>query len=50
VQPRGLPSSGQELAELKAGIAAGKSDEEILASFAAKYGATGAGRAHWPWF
>jgi len=36
----GCPSSGQELAELKAGIAAGKSDQEILASFAAKYGAT----------
>ena len=36
----GCPSSGQELAELRAGIAAGKSDQEILSSFAAKYGAT----------
>jgi cytochrome c-type biogenesis protein CcmH len=36
----GCPSSGQELAELRAGIDAGKSDQEILASFAAKYGAT----------
>src|SRR5208337_1081238 len=36
----GCPESGRELAELKAGIAAGKSDKEILDSFAAKYGAT----------
>ena len=36
----GCQSSGQELAELKAAIDAGKSDEEILASFAARYGAT----------
>jgi cytochrome c-type biogenesis protein CcmH len=36
----GCPSSGQELTELRAGIDAGKSDQEILASFAAKYGAT----------
>jgi cytochrome c-type biogenesis protein CcmH len=36
----GCQSSGQELAELRGGIDAGKSDQEILASFAAKYGAT----------
>jgi len=36
----GCPESGRELAELSAGIAAGKSDKEILDSFAAKYGAT----------
>src|ERR1035438_9232969 len=36
----GCQSSGQELAELGAGISAGKSDKEILGSFAAKYGAT----------
>jgi cytochrome c-type biogenesis protein CcmH len=36
----GCQSSGQELAELSAGISAGKSDKEILASFASKYGAT----------
>jgi len=36
----GCQSSGQELAELSAGIAGGGSDKEILASFAAKYGAT----------
>jgi cytochrome c-type biogenesis protein CcmH len=36
----GCPASGQELAELRAGINAGQSDQEILASFAAKYGAT----------
>ncbi|MGD0520838.1 MAG: cytochrome c-type biogenesis protein CcmH [Terracidiphilus sp.] len=36
----GCPESGRERDELSAGIAAGKSDKEILASFAAKYGAT----------
>jgi cytochrome c-type biogenesis protein CcmH/NrfF len=36
----GCQSSGQELAELSAAISAGKSDKEILDSFAAKYGAT----------
>jgi cytochrome c-type biogenesis protein CcmH len=36
----GCQSSGQELDELSAGIAGGKSDKEILASFAVKYGAT----------
>src|ERR1035437_11056875 len=36
----GCQSSGQELAELSAGISAGKSDKEILASFASQYGAT----------
>jgi len=36
----GCQSSGQELAELSAAITAGKSDKEILDSFAAKYGAT----------
>ena len=36
----GCQSSGQELAELSAGIADGKSDQQILDSFAAKYGAT----------
>jgi cytochrome c-type biogenesis protein CcmH len=35
----GCPNSAGELDELRAGIAAGKSDEEILASFTAKYGA-----------
>lgn len=34
------PSSGPELAELRADLAAGTSDQQILASFAAKYGAT----------
>jgi len=36
----GCQSSGQELAELSAGIAAGNSDKEIFASFSSKYGAT----------
>ena len=36
----GCQSSGQELDELRAGIADGKNDKEILTSFAAKYGAT----------
>ena len=36
----GCQSSGQELAELSTGIADGKSDQQILDSFAAKYGAT----------
>ncbi len=36
----GCPNSAGELNELRAGIAGGKSDQEILASFAAKYGAT----------
>jgi cytochrome c-type biogenesis protein CcmH len=36
----GCQSSGQELQELKAGIASGASDKEILSSFAVKYGAT----------
>ena len=36
----GCPESGRELAELSAAIAAGKSDKDILDSFAAKYGAT----------
>ena len=36
----GCPNSAGELEELRAGIAASKSDKEILASFAAKYGAT----------
>ena len=36
----GCQSSGRELAELSAGIAGGKSDKEILNSFATKYGAT----------
>jgi len=35
----GCPNSTGELNELRAGIADGKSDKEILASFAAKYGA-----------
>ena len=34
------PMSGPEQAELRAGITGGSSDEVILASFAAKYGAT----------
>jgi cytochrome c-type biogenesis protein CcmH len=34
------PMSGPELKELSAEIAAGKSDKEILAAFAAEYGAT----------
>lgn len=36
----GCPNSTGERDELSAGIAGGKSDKEILASFAAKYGAT----------
>lgn len=36
----GCPSSGPMLEELKGDIASGSSDKEILASFAAKYGAT----------
>jgi cytochrome c-type biogenesis protein CcmH len=36
----GCPESGRMRDELSAAIAAGKSDKEILASFAAKYGAT----------
>ena len=36
----GCQSSGQELAELTTGITDGKSDQQILDSFAAKYGAT----------
>lgn len=36
----GCPESGQMRDELSAGIAAGTSDQEILSSFAAKYGAT----------
>jgi cytochrome c-type biogenesis protein CcmH len=36
----GCPNSAGELDELRAGIAAGTSDKEILASFVAKYGAT----------
>jgi len=34
------PMSGPELAELNLGITSGKSDREILSSFAVKYGAT----------
>jgi cytochrome c-type biogenesis protein CcmH len=34
------PMSGPELAELSAGIDAGQNDDEILTSFAIKYGAT----------
>jgi len=36
----GCPESGRERDELKAAIAAGKSDKEIMDWFAAKYGAT----------
>jgi cytochrome c-type biogenesis protein CcmH/NrfF len=36
----GCPNSAGELDELRAGIAAGTSDKEILTSFVAKYGAT----------
>jgi cytochrome c-type biogenesis protein CcmH len=36
----GCPESGRMRDELSAAIASGKSDKEILASFAAKYGAT----------
>lgn len=35
----GCPNSTAELNELRAGIAAGQSDEQILAGFVAKYGA-----------
>jgi cytochrome c-type biogenesis protein CcmH len=36
----GCPESGRERDELKAAIADGKSDKEVLAWFSAKYGAT----------
>ena len=36
----GCPASGPMLEELRASIGAGSTDQEILASFAAKYGAT----------
>jgi len=36
----GCPSSGQELSELSADIAAGMSDQTIFSAFTAKYGAT----------
>ena len=36
----GCPSSGQELSELSADIAAGMSDQAIFSAFTAKYGAT----------
>jgi len=36
----GCTESGREREELKAGIASGASDKEILAAFATKYGAT----------
>jgi cytochrome c-type biogenesis protein CcmH/NrfF len=36
----GCPSRGQEMADLQAQITAGKTDQEILNWFAAKYGAT----------
>jgi cytochrome c-type biogenesis protein CcmH/NrfF len=36
----GCPSRGQEMADLQAQIAAGKTDQEILNWFAVKYGAT----------
>ena len=36
----GCPSSGQELNELTADIAAGMSDQQIFSAFTAKYGAT----------
>jgi cytochrome c-type biogenesis protein CcmH len=36
----GCPSSGQELNELSADIAAGMSDQAIFSAFTAKYGAT----------
>jgi cytochrome c-type biogenesis protein CcmH/NrfF len=36
----GCPSSGQELTELSADIAAGMSDKAIFSQFTAKYGAT----------
>ncbi|HUN84652.1 MAG TPA: cytochrome c-type biogenesis protein CcmH [Terracidiphilus sp.] len=36
----GCPSRGQEMAELSSAIATGATDDQILKSFAAKYGAT----------
>lgn len=36
----GCPSRGTQLSELNAAIASGATDQEILSSFAAKYGAT----------
>lgn len=36
----GCPESGRERSELAAAIASGQTDDEILAGFAAKYGAT----------
>jgi cytochrome c-type biogenesis protein CcmH len=36
----GCTESSQELAELRAGIAAGQSDQQIFSAFTAKYGAT----------
>jgi len=36
----GCPSRGQEMAELSAAIATGATDDQILNTFAAKYGAT----------
>ena len=36
----GCPSSGQELSELSADIAAGMNDQAIFSAFTAKYGAT----------
>ena len=36
----GCPESAQELSELRADIAAGMTDEQILSAFVAKYGAT----------
>ena len=36
----GCPSSGQELSELSADIAAGMSDQQVFSAFTAKYGAT----------
>ncbi|HEX8710785.1 MAG TPA: cytochrome c-type biogenesis protein CcmH [Terracidiphilus sp.] len=36
----GCPSRGQEMADLQAQISGGKTDQEILSWFAAKYGAT----------
>ena len=45
----GCPSSGQELSELSAGIAAGKSDQEILDPLFGQVRRDGAGRAHHAW-
>lgn len=36
----GCPSRGQEMSDLQAQLTAGKSDQEVLSWFAAKYGAT----------